>query len=218
MTLSDKDILIASLLGSKMMERVPRLAVVQNELMKHPVPSVPFLPFKNDVVINKPVVTEVNGKIWQSDSQENQFFPLYIRRAGSDDPFFMLPYEPMISVSGKNNIVTRNIAKAPNFIGTIKEHFSQDDYEISITGSLFGREEMGSYDEAFPHEDFVKLKNYCISPTGLEVQCEFLQYFGVDKIVVKDFSFPFSKGENVQVYDIKALSDFSADFLLELED
>lgn len=216
MNLSDKDILIASLLGSKMMERVPRLGAVQNELMKHPVPAIPYLPFNNvpTIISRQPIA----ARVWESDKSGEHFFPVFVRRAGTNDNWFQLPYEPMVSVNGKNNIVTRSIAKAPNFIGTVKEYWSQDDYEISITGVLMGENEIGNYEEAFPHQDFEKLKNYCISPTGLEVQCEFLQYFGINTIVVEDFSFPFSKGENVQMYDIKAISDFSAEFLLEIEE
>lgn len=238
MNFSDKDILLASLLGSKIVETVPRLSLVEKELSKRVGIPIPFLPFKNDINIEQPnsdkdfnnneidiaksnAYSEADAwQNWEADIQKpnQQFFPLYVKRAGTQDPFFKLPYEPLISISGKNNIAKRSIAKAPKFIGTIKEHWSQDDYQITITGALFGENEQGNYQEAYPKADFEKLKSYCISPTGLQVECDFFQQFGINFIVVEEFNFPFSKGENVQGYDIKALSDFATEFLLEIKD
>lgn len=205
MNFSDKDILLASLLGSKTMEDVPRFAVVENELEKHVGYPIPFLPFKNK---------------WKADKSdvENQFFPLKLKRTGTNDEWFTLPFEPMISIAGKNNIIKRSIAKAPHFVGTIKEHWSQDDYSINITGTLFGDNEIGDYQSTFPRTYFEKLRDQCLSPTGLDVQCDLFQLLGIQKIVVEDFTFPFSKGENVQAYTMKAISDYSADFLLEIQD
>lgn len=219
MNLQNKEILLASLVGSTAAKSIPRLAVVQNEMMKHVVPPIPFLPFKRDENVAE-VKSSDSWEGWRADRSiiDRQFAPLSLRRAGTDDEFYTLPYEAMISVSAKNNIVKRSIAKAPHFVGTIKEHWSQDDYVITITGILFGENERGVFSETFPRTDFEKLRDYCISPTGLEVRCDLLQLLGINNIVVEEFSFPFSKGENVQAYDIKALSDFSADFLLEIEE
>jgi hypothetical protein len=160
----------------------------------------------------------VDGQIWQADKSrtDRHFFPLTLVRNGNIA--FTLPYEPLISVSGKNNIVKRNIAKAPNFVGTIKEHFSQDDYEITITGTLIGENETGDFQRAFPRADFEKLREYCVSAESLEVQCDMLQLLNIKHIVIEDFTFPFSKGGNVQAYEIKAISDFSTDFLLEIKE
>lgn len=217
MELGDKDILLASLLGSKIMEQVPRLAVVENEMSKIPqLMSAPFLPFQNKITVEQPISFEADSWNFNKSSMQ-QFAPISIRRVGDNGSFYTLPYEPFISISGKNKIVKRSIAKAPNFVGTVKEHWSQDDYEITITGTLFGSREIGSFEESFPRADFEKLRDYCISPTGLEVRCDLLQLLGINHIVVEDFNFPFSKGENVQAYDIKAVSDFSAEFLLEIE-
>jgi hypothetical protein len=218
MKLSSKEMLYASLVGSKIAETIPRLSMVQNEAMKHPLPKIPFLPFRNQTEIK--TVESVDSDTWAANSPniENQFFPLSIRRAGSKDPWYTLPYEPLISINAANNIIKRNIAKAPNFIGTVKEHFSQDDYEITITGVFYGEKEIGAMDECFPREDFEALKRYCTAPEGLDVECELLQLLGINQIVVESFSFPFSKGENVQAYDIKALSDYSSEFLLEIRE
>lgn len=221
--LSDKEILFATLLGSKIVDSIPRFSLVQNELMKHPAPQVPFFPFKNTDKIEY-----LNGgfdpvNLWSATpkNEDKQFFPLIFRKRVdspvSQEPWFTLPYEVLISVSGKNDIVKRKVAKAKNFIGTIKEHWSQDDYEITITGVLFGSLETGSVQDCYPRSDFEKLRMYCTSPLGLEVKCPLLEMLGINNIVVEDFTFPFSKGENVQAYEMKALSDYSSEFLLELE-
>ena len=108
-------------------------------------------------IINQ-TLTQPNGDIWKADKDNLQFFPVKVRRHGTNDPYFQLPYEPLISVSGKNNIIKRDIAKAPNFVGTVKEYWSQDDYEISITGTLLGENEIDDYSMTFPASDFEKLK------------------------------------------------------------
>lgn len=216
MSFTNKDILLASLLGSKAVEQIPRLAAVENELAKHVGIPIPIIPFRNVETFD---VKEYNiqNRQWLADYGAAQFVPLRLRRSGTEEDWFELPYEPLISVSGSNIIAKRKVAKAPGFIGTVKEYWAQDDYEITITGALYGREEIGDFAECFPREDFERLKNYCISPSGLDVDCPLLEILDIRHIVVESFEFPFSKGENVQGYTIKALSDFSAEFLIEQE-
>lgn len=221
MNLSNTEILYASLVGSKVVKSIPRLSLVQNELMKHVLPPIPFLPFKNDPDAASPSDDSLSltAQFNKSDKYgvESQFSPFWVKRAGTADSFIPLPFEPLVSVSGKNNIIRRAPSKQGKFIGTIKEYWSQDDYEITITGVLFGENERGDFENSFPREYFERLRDYCLSPTGLEVKNNILELLNISRIAVEDFSFPFSKGENVQAYDIKAYSDFSADFLLEIE-
>lgn len=211
--------LIASMVGSKIASSMPRLSVAQNEAEKHVAPVISFLPFRNKETIETATMdAPINNGRANAASIEAQFAPLKVRRAGTNDPWFTFPFEPLISVGGKNNIVKRSIAKAPNFIGSVKEHWSQDDYTITITGFLFGDVECSDFEKSYPRADFEKIRDYCISPTGLEVECDMLQILGIQRIVIEDFSFPFSKGENVQAFDIKALSDWTGTFLLEIID
>jgi hypothetical protein len=222
MAYSDKGILFLSLAGTKVAESIPRFTAFQNEVMKHPLPTVPFLPFNQKIGITSSESFKASN-IWKADnpSVDTHFFPLKFRRVTENDPnkepWYTFPYEPFISIKGKNKIVKRSVAKAQNFIGTIKEHWSQDDYDITITGILFGENEIGTVEECFPKADFEKLRDYCTWPLGIQVQCEPLQLLGINYLVVDDFDFPFTKGENVQAYELKCTSDFSADFLLEIE-
>ena len=135
----------------------------------------------------------------------------------------MLPYEPMLNITGKNSIVRRKVAKVKNdkgvsLSGTIKERWTRDDYEITITGALIGSLLTGDIEECYPKNDFQKLKDYMIEAKRISVRCEPLQLLDIGHIVVEDFSFPFTKGENVQAYEIKAYSDFDYKLLLDIND
>lgn len=220
--MNNTDILFASLVGSKIVEMVPRLTAVQNELMKHVLPPIPFLPFRNSEGIVD-VTPEEYLNLWEADtavSEEQQFFPLSLS-IDEGATFFRLPYEPLISISGKNVIAKRKVAKwsedkKDQLIGTIKERWSQDDYEITITGVLMGSLIKGSYADCYPREDFEKLKKILTNAKEIRVKCPPLELLGINYIVVDDFSFPFTKGENVQAYEIRACSDFSYNLLMEL--
>jgi hypothetical protein len=220
--MGNTDILFASLVGSKIVEMVPRLTAVQNELMKHVLPPLPFLPFRNSDGITQ-VTPEEYLNLWEADrplSEEQQFFPFKLS-IDNGATWFLLPYEPMISISGKNNIIKRNVAKynvenSNSFFGTIKERWSQDDYEITITGVLMGSLLRGNMEDCFPRADFEKLKKILTHAKEVRVTCAPLELLGINKIVIEDFTFPFTKGENVQAYDIKVVSDTSYNLLIEL--
>jgi hypothetical protein len=220
--MDNTDILFASLVGSKIVEMVPRLTAVQNELMKHVLPPLPFLPFRNkDGVIE--VSQEEYLNLWEADaplSEDQQFFPLSLS-IDEGKTFFRLPYEPLISISGKNVIAKRRVAKwnaenAKQLTGTIKERWSQDDYEITITGALMGSLLRGNMEDCFPRADFEQLKKILTHAKEIKVNCAPLELLGINSIVIDDFSFPFTKGENVQAYEIKACSDFSYNLLMKI--
>ena len=74
----------------------------------------------------------------------------------SDDNWWQFPFDPVISISGKNTIIRRNVLKMDNNVenrrGTIKELWSQDDYAIQIAGVFMGK------NAAFPEADIKTLK------------------------------------------------------------
>lgn len=51
MKLTNENILIASLLGSKVVEQIPRFTEVENYLETHVGVPIPFLPIRNEVVV-----------------------------------------------------------------------------------------------------------------------------------------------------------------------
>lgn len=121
-----------------------------------------------------------------------------------------LPWEPVITIKGKNVITRRRVAKSERR-GTIKEYWTQDDYEISIQGSL-----MDCFNEQhYPGEQVGQLREICEAKKDLRVNCLLFDLFDISRIVIEDFDLPFTKGENIQGYVIKAYSDDLFELLID---
>ena len=135
--------------------------------------------------------------------------PLSMRLEGEE--WWRLPIEPIITVSGKNVIIKKQVSKG-NVRGTIKERWSQDDYEISIEGIFINPENNG-----YPDEDVRELKRLC-EAGKVEVMCPLFEIFSIDQIVIESFDVPFTAGPYNQAYKIQALSDDIYKLLLKRED
>lgn len=127
-----------------------------------------------------------------------------------DGDWWTLPYEPLISLSGKNVIIKKQISKG-KVRGTIKERWTQDDYSVSISGIFFG--ENGEY----PDEDVQRLRRLCEN-AKLQVSCPLFEIFSITQIVVESWEFPFTSGRQNQAFTISAVSDDIFKLLLKKED
>lgn len=223
MELKPQDIIFAALLGSKIITTSNNLSLVQNELQKHVLPAFPF-PIQNNNASVSSYGISAFGNLNTADaplSEEQQFFPLSLS-IDNGATWFLLPYEPLLTINGKNNIIRRNVAKwradvsSKDMIGSIKERWSQDDYELTITGVLMGSILTGDVSDTFPRADFEQLRDILTHPKEVWVKCEPLSLLGINRMVIEDMSFPFTKGENVQAYEIKGYSDGSYNLLTEL--
>lgn len=223
MSISNQDILFASLMGSKAVASIERLNLVNAELSKHVLPVIPFLPIRNKEEIDNGVrlVTDFNYPLdmWQADApipEDKQFFPLSFSFT-KEGQKWTFPYEPMITIASGNNIIKRNVAKQNELlVGTIKERWSRKDFEISVTGALIGAMQKGKPEDCYPIADLKKLFDYLIYAKEIYVYCVPLFELGINKVVVEDYSFPFTKGENVQAYDLKLVSDHGYNLLDEI--
>ena len=248
MEFNEKSILFASLLGSKVAQQIPRFETVQNEIGKRVLPPISFLPFNNIKVKINTADDELGEHstggtgIWKSDNQKEkerllgynsndllwmadapkseseQFFPFTFIDGKNR---YTLPYEPMISISSANNIVERTVAKAGSdaqYEGTVKERWSRGDWEVNITGVLIGSILTGDVSQCFPKSDFEKLRDILQLRKNWKINCSPLELLGIHSIVIYDMNFPFTKGENVQAYEITAKSDFDFNLLLEEKD
>lgn len=180
--------------------------------------GLPFLPFTNETSVKDiQFGNNQDWELWRNPTftdPSKQFFPLAFSKTGGNNDIWYLPYEPILNISGRHQIIKRNVAKSRPDIspkGTIKEHWSQDDYEIEITGVLMGALQNGNVEDCYPIEQFNKLMDYLTSGR-IYIFCEPLVLLDIFAIVVKDFDFPFTKGKNVQAYKIKAYSDSSYNF------
>ena len=133
----------------------------------------------------------------------------------SDSNWWTLPFDPVVSVAGKNIIVRRNVLKQNNDDntrrGSIKEVWSQDDYEVNIAGVLMG--ENGE----LPENDLRKLRRYCEARKVIEVESDLFCLFNINRLAIESFELPFTKGVENQMYTIKAYSDDVFDLLVKEE-
>lgn len=221
MALDNQSILFASLMGSSAVEQIQRLNIVNNELDRTVLPVIPFIPVDNNETTIAQAKYDQNFNTWAQEeiiTEEKQFFPLSFSFTEGGQRF-TFPYEPLINISSGNNIVKRNVAKQnEKMIGTVKERWSRKDFEIQVTGVLIGSKMVGNAQTAFPRIQMIQLFDYLKHSKEIYVYSYPLSILGINKIVVEDYSFPFTKGENVQAYDIKLVSDYSYNLLIKETD
>jgi hypothetical protein len=228
--MDNQDILFASLMGSRNVKTIENFNLVQNELSKRVLPPLPFLPLKNDQTVKN--ISSLNGydinNVWKQQTEipeSQQFFPLSFSFTESGEKW-LFPYEPLITINGGFEIKKTNVARrnAKNIdpkkkfefaTGTIKERIFKKDFSITINGVLIGEKMKGSVEECFPKVQMAALFDFLTEAKSLFVYSPILEILKINKIVIEDYSFPFTKGENVQAYEIKALSDYEHSLIIK---
>jgi len=132
-------------------------------------------------------------------------FPLSFKANGLSE--FIFPLDPFISVSLKNIITRRTISKG-NKRGTVKERWTEDDAEITISGTF------QSTDGSYPKE-VEQLRNYFNKHEAIDVACTLLNEKDILKIAIESLDFPHTKGADTQQFEIKAYSDDVFQLLIE---
>ena len=219
MALDNQDLLFASLMGSRAVSLIQNVNILNGELRKHVLPVIPFLPLKNDNNVSntpgKAINVNDNWTTANAVNEKEQFFPLSFSFTGGDI-WWTFPYEPIIDISSGNNIVKRNVAKqGKKLIGTIKERWSRKDFDITVTGVLIGSIMRGKPEDCFPKDQLIKLFDFLIHAGSFYIKSHPLEALGITKVVVEDYRFPFTKGENVQAFELKLASDFDYDLLVK---
>ena len=176
-------------------------------------------------LFNQPVVTEEDPSGYtelmtmESDALEDLIrtnalgvpmrFPLEVKEDGGD--WWLFPIEPLITITGRNIIVRRHVSKG-KIRGSIKEKWTQDDYQIKIEGALINLKE-----DSYPKKDVQKLRSLCES-AKLKVRCPLFEIFSINQIVIENYDFPFTAGLQNQSYTITAYSDDTYKLLLTRKD
>ena len=119
---------------------------------------------------------------------------------------WLLPYEPIVSVTGQNIITRRNVSKGRTR-GSVKERWAQDDYSITVNGILIG-------ENKYPEDDVKKLIKIC-ERAKVEVYSPLLYMFGINYMVIDSYDFPNTEGANNQEYSLKCYSDETYKLLLK---
>lgn len=125
--------------------------------------------------------------------------PLSLRLDVEGAEEWLLPEEPMISITGQNIITRRHVSKG-RLRGSIKERWTQDDYTVKVEGLLLGR------DGRYPKSDVERLRRYC-EAGKVKVLCPLLEIFGITQIAIESWDIPFTSGTTNQNYEITAYSD-----------
>lgn len=171
----------------------------------------PFVPFRKIVIAGKYDRSLDIEKSVSNYGDASTFSCALALGAKDDDSLYYLPVDPIISVTGKNIIVRRNVSKAKKR-GSIKERWSQDDYSISISGVV-------TADTYETMVDYIKkIRELCEEGTkSLYVSCPILNdVYNIFQIAIEDFDFPFTPGMENQEFTLKAYSDDIYDLLVEV--
>lgn len=136
--------------------------------------------------------------------------PLEIKKEGDSD-YWLLPFEPLITITGKNIITKRQVSKG-KIRGSIKERWTQDDYQITIDGVLINTESKN-----YPSDDVQKLRKYC-EAAKWEVRSPLFEIFSIFQLVVENYDFPFTSGIRNQRYTLSCSSDDTYKLLLKKKD
>lgn len=105
----------------------------------------------------------------------------------------------------KNIVVTQVLGRN----GTVKEYISDNDYIINIKGVIAG--DNGVY----PREKVKNLFELLRAPVPLLVNSWYLNQFNIFNVVVRDFTFPQTRGYySQQMFEINCFSDQPIELLL----
>lgn len=174
------------------------------------------LPFGKDITViaNKRIEIVSQSELKSTEGLSNlgdNFFqcPLSFMIDGEK---WRLPVDPLVSVNGKNVIKRRYVAKSSNR-GSIKECWSQDDYDVNISGVIIAEDA----EKLAVH--LSNLRKVCNMAESVEIVSEYLNNpstFGINRIAIESYDFPFTKGLENQSFTIKAYSDDSYKLLEEV--
>lgn len=174
------------------------------------------LPFKDIVIVSGKQINVGSNPAVEAKAREglanlgDNFFQCPVAFV-IDGVEWRLPVDPLVSVNGKNVIKRRYVAKSSNR-GSIKECWSQDDYDVNISGVIIAE------DAEKLAEHLGNLRKVCNMVESVEIVSEYLNNpstFGINRIAIESYDFPFTKGLENQSFTIKAYSDDSYELLEE---
>ena len=164
----------------------------------------PIVPFQQETTVAEPEDFEFEKG--GADVPFSQFVCPITLVANSTGTTWRIPVDPLVSVSGKNNIVRRYVAKSHNH-GSIKELWSRDDFEVTITGVLLDQPD---------NEELKNIRAICESDEAVSIICPFLNdTYNINYLAIESFDFPFTKGEGNYQFTIKGYSDEDYPILTE---
>jgi len=110
----------------------------------------------------------------------------------------------------------RNIIKTPiqGRNGTVKEYISDGDYSISLKGSIFG-----DRPDKAPNQIMNDIYNLFVEPNELWIESNFIQYFGVQYVVIENYTITQVEGSRSRIdIDIQMISDLPIELELGIKE
>lgn len=157
-----------------------------------------------------PFPANISGDVARVSDKLNQYsrrtgVPFYSLDANGRIGFMPVWLDDKLLPLTRVGISRRNIIESDVMAGkkgTIKESISAQDYVITIQGLAFGS------DRLYPEADVAMINDLCNKREALMLKNAFTDIFLTDGyVVVEDFTFPPSRTEHTQPYEIKLLSD-----------
>lgn len=133
--------------------------------------------------------------------------PLSLRLPLAGETDWLLPYEPMITITGKHIITKRQVAKS-KARGSVKERWTLDDYSIKIEGILMSKA------DSYPEDDVRRLRKFCEAGEVIATS-PLLELFGISRLVIESWEIPHTAGVRNQNYSLSCLSDDTYKLLLK---
>lgn len=167
----------------------------------------PVVPFKTKVTVK-----EGSGSYSTSSNLEFEI-QCHISLGIPGNDLYKIPFDPILSCKGANRIKERYVNKG-KIRGSVKERWTQDDYELTISGTIVA----DSYKEMC--DICKKLRELCEQGTqGLDISNDVLNNtYNIWKIAVYDWDIPFTPGMENQEFSITAKSDDIYDLLVEIKE
>ena len=112
-----------------------------------------------------------------------------------------IPYEPIVSVQGKNVIIRNPVLKNRD-LGTVKELWSADDWMVEIKGVVFVDDPT-----KLPEADMNRLRWFHEVRRSIKVESPYLALLGIHFLAIESVEFQPTDGYNMQAFVYKCYSD-----------
>lgn len=155
----------------------------------------------------EPLKTQSNKgtTLYKKDALGNYYFmPVTFIHQGKE---YEIPCA-LISITGRKNIIETPLVGRQ---GSVKELISLEDYQISITGAVFGE------NQVWPEEQLDAINELYNINEAIELKCALTDVFlsENDKVVIQELNLPQAgQTEHVQVVEIKCVTDRAFELIM----
>lgn len=155
----------------------------------------------------EPLKTQSNKgtTLYKKDAQGNYYFmPVTFIHQGKE---YEIPCA-LISFTDRKNIIETPLVGRQ---GSVKELISLEDYQISITGVVFGE------NQVWPEEQLDAINELYNINEAIELKCALTDVFlsENDKVVIQELNLPpTGQTEHVQVVEIKCVTDRAFELIM----